>query len=207
MRPACKEGHAWAHGGYGFFLQNMGDAEGARDQYRLAEKITGIDPILLDHFGHTYFMRSNWVEALNYHQAAINFMPNHPNGYYWKARTLEEMGRFTEAIGADEEHDRRAEEDPAEMKRFYDGLHSALEQGGPKGYWSKRLAEALKRPSPDFYHIATFYLRLADEDQAYHYLEMAFRQTPFAGSLMVDPCWDRSDERFKTFARKVGLMQ
>jgi serine/threonine protein kinase len=207
MHPACKEGLVWAYGGYGYFLQQTGDAEGAREQYRRAKKIAGIDPILLDHFGQTYCMRSNWDKALNYHQEAINCMPSHPVPYYWKARTLEEMGRFKEAIDADEEHDHRAEVDPAEIKRFYEGLRSALEQGGPEGYWRKRLAEELKKPSPDFYRIATFYAHLGDKDQAYDFLEKAFKRTPFAGGLMVDPCWDRNDEWFKALARKVGLMQ
>jgi tetratricopeptide (TPR) repeat protein len=206
MRPACKEGHAWAYAGYGFFLQHMGNAAGAREQYRLAEKIIGIDPIIQDHFGHTYYMRSNWVEALSYHQSAINCMPSNPNGYYWKARTLEAMDMFKEAIEADEEHDRRAGTNPADMKGFYDGLRSAL-QRGPEAYWRTRLEEESKRSSPDLYQIATFHVRLGEKDKAYDYLEKAFRQNPFAGGLMVDPCWDRNDERFKAFARKVGLMR
>jgi tetratricopeptide (TPR) repeat protein len=207
MRPACKEAHAWAYGGYGYFLQHTGDAEGAREQYRRAEKIIGIDPIILDHFGHTYYMRSNWVEALNYHQAAINFMPSHPNGYFWKARTLEAMGRFEDAIKADAQHDRRAGENPVEIKRLYDELRSALEQGGPDGYWQKKLDEALKEPSPDFYRISTFCIRLGKKDQAYDYLEKAFKHPPFPEGLMADPCWDRTDESFKAFARKIGLME
>jgi tetratricopeptide (TPR) repeat protein len=205
--PACREGHAWAYGGYGYFLQNMGDAEGARKQYREAERITGIDPIILDHFGHTYFMRSNWVEALSYHQKAIDFKPGHPNGYYWKARTLEAMGRFNEAMDADEQRDRKNEKDPAEIKRIYDGLRTALAQNGPEGYWRKRLANELENSPPDLYLIATLHIRLGDKDQAYECLEKAFKQNPFAGGLMVDPCWDRTDKRFKAFARKVGLMQ
>jgi serine/threonine protein kinase len=207
-RAACKEGLVWAYGGYGFFLQQTGDAEGALAQYRLAERsIAGIDPTILDHFGHCYYMRSNLVEALNYYQASIDFIPTHLNGRYWKARTLEEMGRFEEAIREYEEAQKLAEEDPAKTNRFYGELRNALQQGGPEGYWRKRLDEEKKKTSPDLYNVAMFYARLKEWDRAYDYLERAFSQNPYAGELMVDLCWDRSDSRFKAFARKIGLMQ
>ncbi|HAB16162.1 MAG TPA: serine/threonine-protein kinase [Verrucomicrobiota bacterium] len=207
-RPACKEGHAWAHGGYGYFLQNVGDAQGALEQYRQAKTIiNGIDPIILDHFGHTYYMRSNLVEALNYYQASIDQTPTHIGGHWWKARTLEEMGRFDEATEEYEKSDRLAGEDPVKTKRFYDTLRSALQRGGTESYWRKKLEEAHKETSPNLYYIATLYARLGEWDRAYDHLERAFEQNPFAGGLMVDLCWKHTDERFQKFARKIGLMQ
>jgi serine/threonine protein kinase len=205
-RAQCEEGRVWAHGGYGYFLQNVGDIDGALRQYRLAEKVmAGTDPTILDHLGHIYYMRSNFVEALKYYQASIDFMPTHLNGRYWKARTLEEMDRFDDAIREYKEADLLGEQDPGETNQRYEALSNAYHHSGPAGYWGRWLADEVSKPSPDFYRVAMFYARLGKKDRAYDNLEKAFEKVPFAGELMVDLCWDHNDQRSKAFARKIGL--
>ena len=66
----------------------------------------GMSPLSRITLGQTYLMRSNFVEALKYYEASIKLVPEHLNGRYWKARTLEELGRFEDAIHEFEEHDK-----------------------------------------------------------------------------------------------------
>jgi serine/threonine protein kinase/Flp pilus assembly protein TadD len=207
LRAHCRDGKAWAHGAYGFFLQNTGDAEGALKEYRLAAKLASDEPTIQDHLGHPYLMRSNLVEALKHYQASIDLMPGHLNGLLWKARTLEEMGQFQEAIAQFEHHDLLDEGNPAETKRFYDGLRNAFEQGGARGYWQYRLDQEQKKPSPDLYLLATYHARLGETEKAYEFLERAYTNHYCLENLMFDLCWDRQEPRFKAFTRKVGLTE
>jgi len=203
----CKEGRAWAYVAHAFFLQNTGDADAALAQYRLAEKLYPAEPTIQDHLGHPYFMRSNLVEAQKHYQKSLELQPNHVNGIYWLGRTYEDMEKFDKAIREFEKLDRLYERNEADTKRFYDGLRAAVQEGGAAGYWQKRLDEALKEPSPDLYYIASMYAHRGEMDKAYEYLEKAFERHYCLEHLLFDLCWDRNDEWFKSFARRIGLMQ
>ena len=116
------------------------------------------------------------------------------------------MGKFDKAIREFEKLDRLYERNEADTKRFYDGLRAAVQEGGAAGYWQKRLDEALKEPSPDLYYIASMYAHRGEMDKAYEYLEKAFERHYCLENLLFDLCWDRNDEWFKSFARRIGLM-
>ena len=50
------------------------------------------------------------------------------------------------------------------------------------------------------------YAHRGEMDKAYEYLEKAFERHYCLEHLLFDLCWDRNDEWFKSFARRIGLM-
>src|SRR5439155_15089693 len=95
----------------------------------------------------------------------------------------------------------------SERKAFYDGLRAAVELGGPKAYWTKRLEFALKEPEQDLYEIATLYARLGDKTNAYDFLNRACEKKSFDQGLMFDLCWDHNDPQLQALARRIGLLR
>ena len=129
------------------------------------------------------------------------------NGLYWRARVFEEQGKFEQAIDQFEHRDLLDDYEPAERKRFYDGLRNAFKLDGARGYWQYRVDQALKKSRPDLYHLATLHMRLGQKDKAYQYLEEAYANHYCLEELLTDLCWDRNNPWFKSFARKIGLTQ
>ena len=203
-RARCKDGRAWAHGGYGFFLELTGHPDAALEQYKLAEKFSPSDSIIESHVGHAYFIKGDFEKALNYFETSSNLKPRINQVPYWKGKLHEEEGKFLEAIDEFQKDDG----DEAGKRDFYEQLRSAVRQDGAKGYWGKRLSKALNDSPVHPYYIATLHARLGEWSEAYKYLEQACEQhDPSLDSLMIDFCWDHEDEKFKTLAKNIGLMQ
>ncbi|HRI14986.1 MAG TPA: serine/threonine-protein kinase [Verrucomicrobiota bacterium] len=208
LPAACRYAEAWAHGAYGFFLQNTGDAQGAFQEYTAALRIYPVEPTLRDHLGHTFLMRSNLVEALRLYEASLTAQPYHPNGLTWKARTYEEMGEFEKAVDTLEQLDLVENGGVAPRKNYHEGLREAFRQRGAKGYWRFKLDDTLARRPERAYEIASLYARLKEWPTAYEYLEKAVGQhDSWLQNLLFDLCWDRTDPDFIRLAKKIGLMQ
>ena len=59
--------------------------------------------------------------------------------------------------------------------------------------------------SPDPEYVASVLAHLGKMDEAYTWLDKAYKEGKLGQSLWGDVCWNRNDERFKTIASKVGL--
>jgi TolB-like protein len=97
------------------------------------------------------------------------------------------------------------------------GFADAMEQGYRAAGWNGALAKAIefaKAKRKDGYYsalmIARFYADMGDKEQAFQWLEIAYREHDWAlitlnTSFQLDPL--RSDPRFAELVRKVGLPQ
>jgi TolB-like protein/DNA-binding winged helix-turn-helix (wHTH) protein/tetratricopeptide (TPR) repeat protein len=90
-------------------------------------------------------------------------------------------------------------------------LQHAYETAGLKGYWALGRTWALRRYRPDSggeHNLAVFNAHLGDKDEAFRWLEEAYRQRSFWITwLKVDPQFAslRSDPRFAVLLRRMGL--
>jgi TolB-like protein/DNA-binding winged helix-turn-helix (wHTH) protein/Tfp pilus assembly protein PilF len=90
-------------------------------------------------------------------------------------------------------------------------LQHAYRTLGLKGYWTLRRTRALKRHRPGYseeYNLAVLNAHLEDKDEAFRWLEEAYRQRSFwITSLKVDPQFAslRTDPRFAALLQRMGL--
>jgi hypothetical protein len=71
--------------------------------------------------------------------------------------------------------------------------------------------ELFKQHQTSPYYIAMIYAGLGEKDQTFVWLEQAYheRSRPFVNGINVVPVWDgiRSDPRFQSLLRRMGLLQ
>jgi len=88
-------------------------------------------------------------------------------------------------------------------------LREAFASQGIKGFWRKRLEQLKSKPGyVEPMMIADIYLSLGDKDQAFAWLEKAFRDhSPYMVGLKSSPRVDplRSDPRYDDLLCRVGL--
>jgi tetratricopeptide (TPR) repeat protein len=204
MRAASKEGNAFVHEIYGWYLMNAGDPEAALQEFLFAERNSPANANIQRHLGRPYFFQRKFDLALDHFQKSIELEPLQFDGYFCIGSVYEEKGDFLNAIQAFEQGDLLTGKNEESTKLFYDGLRKASQQGGSEGYWSNRLETALSAPAPDAHYVATVFAHLGKMKEAYDWLEKAYDQGELQG-LGFDVCWDRNNERFKKIAEKVGL--
>jgi tetratricopeptide (TPR) repeat protein len=204
MRAASKEGNAFVHEIYGWYLMNAGDPEAALQEFLFAERNSPANANIQRHLGRPYFFQRKFDLALDHFQKSIELEPLQFDGYFCIGSVYEEKGEFLNAIQAFEQGDLLTGKNEESTKLFYDGLRNASKQGGSEGYWSKRLETALSTPAPDAHYVAIILAHLGKTVEAYDWLEKACNQGELEG-LWFDVCWDRNNERFKKIATQVGL--
>ena len=72
----------------------------------------------------------------------------------------------------------------------------------------RRLNEQSKQIYVDPYFFAVVYLGLSDKDQAFAWLERAYKEkSPFIPAIFKEPKWDnfRTDPRFKELMNRLGV--
>lgn len=205
LRADSREGAAYARLAYGFFLMNMGHAAEAEHQFVLGQRLLPSDPVFHVKLAETLLMRRRFEEALAHCKDALKLAPGHLLGYYWRGRIYEEMGEFEKAIQDFADYERLAKVDEGEVKARYEALRRAVAQGR-EAYWQKRLEQVQKEPAPNSYDLATLYAHLGNTNQAYAYLELAFKEHAFDGGPMFDLCWNHNDPNFIKIVKHYGMM-
>lgn len=209
-----------AHVLYANYLAAVGRSD---ESVAEAKRSLELDPFSLFTMG-----RGEWVFYLDRHydlateqsQKTSELAPEYPWSYYDLGQIYEWTGRPREAI---EDYTKAQEIFGLSQNRLAE-LRTAYRQSGEKGYWRKTLdlcQEASKQKrkfaTPSGYgfcdyvkdlYVALLQVRLGEFDAAFQSLEKAYtKHEAELINLNVDPQWDgvRSDRRFKSLVRRIGL--
>ena len=204
MPVASKEGAGLVHNIYGWLLMNTGFTEEALRQHLLAYDAFPQSSVIQAHLGHPYFAKRDFKQALMHFQRSIVLEPRQYWAYYNIGTVYEELGDFAQAIHYFEQGDLEAGRNPDTTKQFYADLLRAFQQAGTKGYWSRRLEDAMTSAPKGAHDIAIALARLGRTDEAYVWLKKAADEGNLSG-LWYDLCWDHNDRRFREIAKRVGL--
>jgi len=94
-------------------------------------------------------------------------------------------------------------------------LREAYKKSGADGYWRKQTEVFEKRRAvhpdtvPPFSVIASYYAQFGDNEQAFAFLEKAYKKKEVDVVTLKSTTYDpiRSDPRFQDLMRRIGLPQ
>lgn len=200
--------YSTAHQWYGHLLAFLGrhpeaiaEAMRARDFDPLSVPINSI-------VGLVYLKARQLEQAIESSRKGIELDPNHPFPRWILARALDANGEFQEAVAEAE----KAFALSGGTQAFAGQLGYALARVGdaPK---ARQILDQLKALSETKYvspfDIAVIYLGLGERDSTFEWLEKAFEERTARLLELPDPIFDplRSDARFQTLVRRIGLPQ
>jgi serine/threonine-protein kinase len=200
--------YAIAHQWYAYLLTAMERPQADTErEIAIAKKLDPLSvPINTDQAYMLYYY-GKADEALKAVRAALEMNPKFPLAYFWLGRIYASQGRYPEA-------------------------EKALQQIGPLRTWTPAMAvlgflyakEGKRKEAegvlaefaelehqgryPSSYAIAVIYVGLGDRERAFQSLDAAYEErSHWLVWLKRDPRWNeiRSDARFQTLVRKVGL--
>src|SRR2546422_2993512 len=119
------------------------------------------------------------------------------------------QANYVAAIDAFEKADFLDGEDPAEVKKKYDGLRRAYDSQGGRGYWQRRL-DTMTEAESERHRCdrARIYAQLGETNNALDWLEKAFDHSDWQTTwLKAWPWWDslRKEPRFRALLRRAGF--
>jgi hypothetical protein len=123
------------------------------------------------------------------------------------------VGKFGDAITEETKARMLAVEDPELAVTKEDALRTAPASRGPRGYWETLLEFSNAKENPleayvGTYDIVILYARLEEKQKALKSLEQSYSERQLRMTeLGIEPAFDplRSDPRFQTLRRRVGL--
>jgi tetratricopeptide (TPR) repeat protein len=203
--------YAIAHQWYSGCLEALGRNTEMMAERKIAQEL---DPLSLTTnfaMGLTFYYRRNYDQAIEQFQKTLELEPNFPPVLIFLPAAYEQQGKFDQAIA--EFQKGLAVKEGGERYLILGGLGHAYALSGKKTEALAVLNE-LKQKSQQKYvpgdSIALVCVGLGDKDQAFAWLEEAYKQHAFQIQfLKLEPRWDslRSDPRFGALVRRMGLPQ
>ncbi|MFZ0312628.1 MAG: hypothetical protein WAL85_07980, partial [Candidatus Korobacteraceae bacterium] len=133
-----------------------------------------------------------------------------PVVHYYLAMAYWGKGMYPQAIEESKAY-AQLEDDPSEME-----FAAALDQGYKSGGWKEALKRGIavrlaqrKSSYASPYLLAQLYAQAGDKEQAFYWLDAAYRERDLVYEMNTDFLLDplRSDPRFAELVKKVGLPQ
>lgn len=189
-----------AHYDYGLFLFGLGRVQEGMRETELAQ---GLDP-RNERMANAYFMTRQFDRAIELYNSRAQTKPSDFSSHWMLSNIYASTGRHREAISELQAMDTLLEyrDLAAALGRTY---QSAGYERALKMYAARLQVYSRKSFIPTFY-IASIYGFLGDRDQAFAWLEKAYKARDGMDDL-ANPMWDslRSDPRFADLVRRVGL--
>jgi adenylate cyclase len=205
LNPNNADTHHW----YSHFLMGQGRIEESLIQSKRALELSPFDILFNIHLGWHYLNARQYDQALDQIEKTIEMDKNFAQTYPWLGLILEQKGRYAEAITAFQNA----------IKLFPGGssiveaeLAHAYAVSGDREKAQKIIAELqelAKKQYVSSFQIAAIYAGLGEKDQAFTWLEKAFKERADGlVNLNAEQRFDnlRSDPRFQDLARRIGLI-
>jgi Tfp pilus assembly protein PilF len=189
---------------------------GGREQEALAEanrahQLDPVSPIISETVGLVHKHARHYDEAISIFKKVANEEPTFADVHdlaaeaYWGKRMYPQAVKEWKVLG-------QLSGDRYESE-FAAALEQGLRSGGWKGALTKGIATLKAQRNTRYssaYNIAGFYADLGDKDQAFKWLDTAYRERDFhliklKTDFLLDPL--HSDPRFAELVSKVGLPQ
>jgi TolB-like protein len=205
LNPGDARAHAW----YGTFLALRGRVE---DSLRQVKSARELDPLSLANTSTATFVAHydarDYSKAIEICREALELDPNFLPAHEWLVQVYEQTGELGKAIEEQQRGAALAGED-WRIARDVDLLRKAYAEKGARGYWVQRL-ELFRADAhgKDLINVAKVYARLGNKDEAFRWLDRAFKDhVPYLiWHVPANPDLDglRSDPRYTDLVRRLG---
>jgi serine/threonine protein kinase/Tfp pilus assembly protein PilF len=198
--------NAGAYQGYGGLLSYLGRFDESLIESR---KAVELDPLYITHgivLGNVFYYRGDYDAALKEYNKVLDMDPNYWLAHGSLALTYGQKKMYTEAFA---ELQKVMGAFPHSNSTAVLGQLKAL--SGEKAEARRIAHELQKRSKKEYvsdYWLATIYVALGDNNQAFQLLDKAFTErSQWLVQLKVDPRFAnlRSDPRFPDLLRRIGL--
>jgi len=190
-----------AHQSYADFLANLGRANEAISEMKIARQLDPMSFWVTRDVGRIFYEARRYDEAVTALREASEMNPSSTVLYNWFSWALDKKGMIPESVEMDLKDEACHGASPETLSK----LRKAFTNLGQRGY----LGQKLRTPRKDAYFSAQLNARLGNKDEAFRWLEKAYEQrSGFLALLKVDPELDNlhSDPRFQTLLRRMNLL-
>lgn len=191
-------------------LVQLGRFDEAFELYRQAQALDPLSSAIGSDVGLAWHYSRDHDRAMAELRKSIEADPDFSRTYRYLATVYAHVGRYAEAVDAQQEAWLMAGDEPDAVEQRTDALRAALEGSGPPGFWRQQLelekAASGERDRP--VRVAQLYARLGERERAFALLERAYAARLFAMLFLnVDPAWDvvRDDPRFQDLLVRIGF--
>jgi serine/threonine-protein kinase len=198
--------YATAHHWYADFLTAMGRFDEALAEAKKAQQLDPLSLVISSNVGDVYLQARQYSRALEHYRKTLEMNANFGIAYLRLSDALLYKGMHEEAVAAWLKWMELSGESSEAV-----ALKAAFRKSGMRGFWRKEIElrkEQAKRRYVSPIWVARSYAFLGEQDQAFEWLELAYRERDnWLVYLKVDRWWDglRSDPRFKDLLRRVGF--
>jgi len=204
LNPSDARAHAW----YGVYLAMLGRTEDSLQQVKSAREL---DPLSIANTSlawTTFYHAHEYDKAIEVCRSALEMDPSFVPSHWRLIVIYEQQGELEKAIEMLEREATLGQDNSKELVREAKSLRKARAANGASGYWLQKLklleAEVNGRDAID---IGKTYSRLGNKDEAFRWLDIAFKQhLPYLiWDLPADPALDglRSDPRYTDLLRRL----
>ena len=202
LKPSLSTAHHW----YSIFLRDVGRLEEAISEANRALELDPVSLIINTNLGDTFFYAGQFDQAVAQHRKTLLLDASFAPAHLYLGRALEQKGLFPEAVA---EFQRARSLMGGGSYALGDLAHAyalAGKRSDAKGLLTE-LSERFKRGASLEVDIALVHLALGDRDQAFQYLEQAYKERSGLNDLKVDPRFGslRADPRFQDLLVRLGL--
>jgi tetratricopeptide (TPR) repeat protein len=200
LNPNYATGHVW----YGDHLANLGRAEPAIAEFKLARDLDPLSLIVNAALGRVLRDGRHFDEAVEQCRKTLELEPNFAHGHWCLGLAYLGKARHNDAI-IEFQKARALGEGPVVLWSLGYGYAVAGKKAEARG-----VLRELRRQSRDGYvspyFTAGIYAGLGEKDHAFEWLDKAYEQRDWM-QLKLDPFLDslRSDPRFHELLRRVNL--
>jgi len=172
-----------------------------------SERLDPLSPLVSANVGQILYYARRYDEAIDQCRKTLELDPNYAMAHTHLGQAYIQKGMYPEAIDALQKAIALSEQNP-EIKAI---LGYAYAAAGMKEQAERMIAELIETSGRKYlpsYSVAEIYAVLGRKDDAFAWLEKAYRQrAPHLGSLKVEPTLDslRSDPRFANLLRRTKL--
>jgi DNA-binding winged helix-turn-helix (wHTH) protein/TolB-like protein/tetratricopeptide (TPR) repeat protein len=198
-----------AHAGYGAYLSQVARHDECIAEMKRALQLDPLESYINEDLGFRFYIARRYDEAIEQFQKSLDMDPHSWTSHSGLAWVYEQQGRYDEAI-AEYEKAKPFSQNDLEILWGFGRVYAA---SGKRAYAEKvinQLRELSRQRYVSGYLLALIYARLGEKDQAFAWLETAYKdQDLWMKWIKVDPALDnlRSDPRYENLLRRVGLAQ
>src|SRR5258705_314980 len=182
LKPSLSTAHHW----YSICLRDMSRLKEALAEANRALELDPVSLIINTNLGDTFFYAGQFDQAVAQHRKTLLLDPDFMATHLYLGRALERKGMLQDAIAEFQRARFLAGKTPYALGDLAHAYALSGKSADAKGLLNELLALSKRGASLET-DIALVYLALGDRDQAFQYLEKAYKERSGLNDLTLDP--------------------
>lgn len=203
LNPSNEKAHRW----YAVYLASLSRHQEAIRETNRSRELDPFSVIANAEVVRTLYYARRWNQAVEEAHKAELLDPDYPRTHFWLGRIYAQMGKFAEAIA---EAERSGPTDSLIRLTELAYAHARAGETAEANALLQNLKQRAELAYVPAYDFAIIHTALGENEQALAWLQKAHNEHDWALVVLgVEPRLDplRSDSRFRSLLRKVGLKQ